>query len=323
MKVGVMFARVRMEEKMIFEAFDQRGIDYDRIDVRDVRFDLQAMEKWHSYDVILDRCISFSQALSAVQILESEGIPCVNSVQVSQICGDKQQTTSALVAAGVPTPRVVIAYTPEAALDAIEEMGYPVVLKPAVGSWGRLLAKVESRSAAEAIIEHKVTLGSYQHSIFYIQEYIDKPDRDIRTIVINDETVSAITRNSEHWITNTARGGTAETYPLSEEADEISRAAARAMGGGILAVDLLETPDGRLLVNEVNHTMEFRGSISATGINIPAKIVKYVLQVGEMGLKGKGTACAQSGQQQGKGAAHLMAQTLFTTPVFQASPAAV
>jgi [lysine-biosynthesis-protein LysW]--L-2-aminoadipate ligase len=100
----------------------------------------------------------------------------------------------------------LIAFTPESALEAIETLGYPVVLKPAVGSWGRLLAKISDRDAAEALLEHKETLGSYQHAIFYVQEYVDKPSRDIRSFVVGDETICAIYRESSHWITNTARG---------------------------------------------------------------------------------------------------------------------
>ncbi|MFZ1396740.1 MAG: RimK family alpha-L-glutamate ligase, partial [Candidatus Promineifilaceae bacterium] len=157
----------------------------------------------------------------------------------------------------------------------------PVVLKPAVGSWGRLLAKVNDREAAEAILEHKSTLGTYQHSIFYIQEYIAKPDRDIRSFVVGDETICAITRHSAHWITNTARGGSAENCPITPELDRLSRAAAQAVGGGVVAVDLLENGNGRLLVNEVNYTMEFRNSIAPTGVDIPGRIVDYLLQVGE------------------------------------------
>ncbi|MCP4363567.1 MAG: RimK family alpha-L-glutamate ligase, partial [Chloroflexi bacterium] len=167
------------------------------------------------------------------------------------------------------------------ALKAIEELGYPVVLKPAVGSWGRLLAKVNDREAAEAILEHKSTLGSYHHSIFYIQEYVAKPDRDIRSFVVGEETICAITRHSAHWITNTARGGTAENCPITPEIDAVSRAAATAVGGGIVAVDLLETRDGRLLVNEVNYTMEFRNSIAPTGVSIPDKIVDYVVMTAD------------------------------------------
>jgi [lysine-biosynthesis-protein LysW]--L-2-aminoadipate ligase len=160
----------------------------------------------------------------------------------------------------------------------MEEMGYPVVLKPPVGSWGRLMAKLNDRQAAEAVLEHKRALSGPQDSIFYIQKYVEKPGRDIRTLVVGDETVYAIYRHSSHWITNTARGGEATICPITSEIDRFSRAAARAVGGGIVAVDLLEDPEGRLLVNEVNHTPEFHGAFEATGIDIAGKMVDYVLR---------------------------------------------
>jgi [lysine-biosynthesis-protein LysW]--L-2-aminoadipate ligase len=148
-----------------------------------------------------------------------------------------------------------------------------------VGSWGRLLAKINDRQAAEAILEHKTILGSYQHSIFYVQEYVHKPGRDIRTFVIGDQTICGITRSSEHWITNTARNGQAANCPITPEIDRLSRQAAQAVGGGLLAIDLLEDGQGRLLVNEVNHTMEFRNSIHTTGVDIPDRIVDYLLEI--------------------------------------------
>jgi [lysine-biosynthesis-protein LysW]--L-2-aminoadipate ligase len=161
---------------------------------------------------------------------------------------------------------------------AIEELGYPVVLKPVVGSWGRLLARINDRDAAEAVLEHKETLGSYQHSIFYIQEYVAKPGRDIRAFVVGDEVVGAIYRESPHWITNTARGGAASNCPLTPQIEGLCHQAAQAVGGGVLALDLLEDPQRGLLVNEVNHTMEFRNSIAPTGVDIPARVADYVLR---------------------------------------------
>jgi [lysine-biosynthesis-protein LysW]--L-2-aminoadipate ligase len=152
-----------------------------------------------------------------------------------------------------------------------------VVLKPAVGSWGRLLSKVNDRDAAETILEHKVTLGSYHHSIFYAQKYIDKKGRDIRSFVVGGECVAAIYRSSEHWITNTAQGGKATHCPLGNELKDLSLRAARAVGGGVVAIDVFETEQG-LQVNEVNYTMEFRNSIATTGVNIPSLIVDYVLR---------------------------------------------
>lgn len=283
MRIGVLYSRIRAEEKLIVEELQRRGVDFAMIDVRQVIFNLETMGEWQQYDVILERCVSHSQALAVLQILNSWGIPTVNTAQVAQVCGDKLNTTLALLAHGVPSPEVRIALSTESALQTMEDMGYPVVLKPAVGSWGRLLAKVNDREAAEAILEHKETLGSYHHSIFYIQEFVDKPGRDIRSFVVGEETICAITRSSAHWITNTARGGQSANCPVTPEIDNLSRAAAQAVGGGVVAVDLLETRDGRLLVNEVNYTMEFRNSITPTGVDIPSRIVDYVLSVGEAG----------------------------------------
>ena len=175
----------------------------------------------------------------------------------------------------MPQPEARVAFTPESALDAIEELGYPVVLKPAVGSWGRLLSKINDRDAAETVLEHKSILGSYHHSIFFVQKYVTKGGRDIRGFVVGDECVAAIYRTSAHWITNTARGGQATNCPVTPEIADLSLRAAEAVGGGVLAVDLFESADG-LLVNEVNYTMEFRNSIDVTGVNIPERIVSYL-----------------------------------------------
>lgn len=278
MNLGVMYSRVRVEEKLLFEEFAQRGIPLGRIDDRELIFELG--QTTFPYDVVLERCINHSRALYGLKLLEDAGIATVNTYRVADTCGNKILTSSALTRQGVASPRTLIAFTPESALEAIEEMGYPAVLKPAVGSWGRLLSLVSDRYAAEAILEHKEILGTYHHSIFYIQEYVPKPDRDIRSFVIGEECICAIYRYSGHWITNTARGGRAENCPVTDRIAEISLAAARAVGGGILAVDLLESQRG-LLVNEVNYTMEFRNSIDTTGVNIPGKVVNYVVAQAE------------------------------------------
>jgi [lysine-biosynthesis-protein LysW]--L-2-aminoadipate ligase len=278
MKIGVLYSRVRVEEKLIFDAFEKRNISFELIDDRDLILDIEH-NSLQQYDVILERCINHSRALYALRILNDWGLKAVNSYQVADTCGNKLLTTSALVKAGLPGPRTKIAFTPESAMKAIEEMGYPVVLKPAVGSWGRLLSKINDPEAAEAVLEHKQVLGTYHHSIFYIQEYIAKPSRDIRSFVVGDRTICAIYRKSDHWITNTARGGVASNCPVTPELDKLSVAAAQAVGGGILAIDILEDPNRGFLVNEVNYTMEFRNSIATTGVDIPDHIVGYLVQV--------------------------------------------
>ncbi len=279
MRIGVLCSRIRAEEKLLFSEMERRGLTFEKIDDREQIFDLHQRE--YPFDVVLERAIQHSRALYMLKILNDAGVPTVNSYRVALTCGDKFLTTQALVHAEVPTPACLLAFTPESALEAMEQLGYPVVLKPVIGSWGRMVSKINDRDAAEAILEHRDVLGNYQHSIFYIQEYVDKPGRDIRSFVVGDECIAAIYRTSEHWITNTARGGVASNCPVSPELAELSIRAAQAVGGGVVAIDLLETRDGRMLVNEVNYTMEFRNSIETTGVDIPARMIDYLLEVGQ------------------------------------------
>ena len=277
--VGVMYSRVRVEEKWLFAALEARGISYKRINDGEAVFDIRHPEEWQQFDVIISRNLSFARGLSALQMFNGWGIPTINSARVAEVCGNKLMTTAALEQANIPQPRTMIAFTPESALEAIEIMGYPVVLKPVVGSWGRMLSKINDRDAAETILEHKATLGSYQHQIFYIQEYIEKPGRDIRAFVIGDQTVAAIYRNSPHWITNTARGGSGEICPVTPEINDLCLRAAQAVGGGVLAVDLIEDANRGFLVNEINHTMEYHTTVPLTGVDLPGLMVDYALEI--------------------------------------------
>ncbi|MBA2597602.1 MAG: lysine biosynthesis protein LysX [Chloroflexia bacterium] len=279
--VGVLLSRVRVEEKLLLAELETRGVEIVRFDDRHFTLDLSAPDPaMVRCDVVLERCINHLRALYTLRVLNDWGVPTVNSYEVANICGDKLLTSTALECARVPSPRTMIAFTPESALEACEELGYPVVMKPAVGSWGRLLARVNDRDAAEALLEHKVTLGSFHHGAFYIQDFVRKPGRDIRSFVVGDKTICAIYRDSPHWITNTARGAVASNCPVTDELHELSQAAARAVGGGVVAIDLFESDRG-LLVNEVNYTMEFRNSIDTTGVDIPARIVDYVIAAGQ------------------------------------------
>ncbi|MCQ3930031.1 MAG: lysine biosynthesis protein LysX [Chloroflexi bacterium] len=277
-RVGILCSRVRIEEKLLFTAFEELDITPVRLDEREMI--ARVGEFAPEVDVVLERSISTSAGLVAAQLLEAAHIPVINSYATASTCADKIRTTIALAQQGVPQPITEVAMSAESALAAIEQMGYPVVLKPAIGSWGRLLARVNDRDAAEAILEHKETLGGVGHQIYYIQEYIEKPARDIRAFVIGTETICAIYRSSPHWITNTARGGKASNCPITDDIAEICQNATLAVSGGqggILAIDLLEDPERGLLVCEVNHTMEFRNSIDTTGVNIPLRMAQFVL----------------------------------------------
>ncbi|WP_456481018.1 lysine biosynthesis protein LysX [Oceanithermus sp.] len=277
--LAILYDRIRGDEKLLFEAAERTGLAWKKVYLPQLVMDLENRPaELEGVGAALERAVSQSRGLAASRYLTALGIPTVNRPEVIETAGDKWATSAALTRAGVPQPRTALALDPDTALKIAEEWGYPLVVKPVVGSWGRMVARVNDRDALEALLEHKQFMG-YQHQLYYLQEFVEKPGRDIRVFVVGDEPVAAIYRSSAHWITNTARGAVAENCPVTDALAEISLAAAEAVGGGVLAVDVFESERG-LLVNEVNHTMEFKNSVSVTGVDIPGKILSYAASRG-------------------------------------------
>lgn len=286
MRLAFLVTHIRAEEKLLVSAFREVGVEPDIILDRDLNINLTAGAEqtapsgipWGEYDLLLERSVSTSRGLYTLAILNTWSIPTINSYRTASVCADKLLTTLALANAGLAQPQARVAFEPESAMQAIADVHYPAVLKPVTGSWGRLLARVNDPDSAEAVLEHRQTLGNYTHHTYYVQSYVEKPGRDIRAFVVGNRTICAIYRTSPHWVTNTARGGVATNCPITPELDDVCQRAAAAVGGGILAIDVLEAPDGQLLINEINHTMEFRNSSAPTGVDIAAEVVRYALE---------------------------------------------
>ncbi|WP_307796435.1 lysine biosynthesis protein LysX [Actinomadura barringtoniae] len=285
--VAVLASRVRYEEKRLFAALERREVPYVHIDTRRFSAELDGGPRAGggvpAYAAALNREISLSRGMYASLLLEARGVPTVNRSEVIEVCGDKLRTSLALERAGIPVPRTAVALTPEAGAEAAEKLGFPVVIKPLAGSWGRLVAAVHDRAGAETVLEHRAALPSPQQHIVYLQELVDKPGRDIRVIVAGDEVIGATYRYGDGgWRTNAALGARSEPCPLTPELTEPALAAARAVGGGVLGVDLIEGPDGPLVL-EVNHTVEFRGLQEAHGeaVDVADAIVTHVLSAAE------------------------------------------
>ncbi len=278
-QIAIVYDRPRPEEKMLFAAFEQANIPFEKIYAPHLSFDLSKPYKFADLKVIIERCLSQSRGLAVSRMFEAfVGVLPINRSAVIEVCGDKLATNAVLTKANVPTPHTGIAFDYDTVLKLCEDFGFPVVMKPTVGSWGRLISKINDIDALETVLEHKEVLGGPQHKIFYIQEFLKKPDRDIRAFVVGDSVIAAIYRHSKHWVTNTARGGSATNCPLNDDLVNITLQAANAVGagvnGGVVAVDLIESDRG-LLVVEINHTMEFRNSVTTTGVNIPMKVAQY------------------------------------------------
>jgi [lysine-biosynthesis-protein LysW]---L-2-aminoadipate ligase len=277
--LAVLASRVRFEEKEIFAALERRSVRYTHLDTRHFAAGASGPpDEVGQFDAVLCREISQSRGYYGCLLLEAQGATTVNRAEVIGVCGDKARTSLLLAAAGLATPRTVVALTPEAALEAAEKLGFPVVAKPLTGSWGRMVTVLRDRQEAQAVLEHRAALPTAQQHIVYLQELIDKPGRDIRVLVAGDDVIGATYRYSAEWRTGVAGGATSRPCPLSPELTTLALGAARAVGGGFLGVDLVEGPDG-LYVLEVNHTPEFRGFRAAHGdaIDVADAIVAHLL----------------------------------------------
>ncbi|WP_299236403.1 lysine biosynthesis protein LysX [Natronomonas sp.] len=276
MNVGVLYSRIRRDEKLLLSELRDRGHEVTKIDVRKERFGVHdAPAAFEDVDIVVDRCLATSRSRYVTRFVDAYGIPVVNDPETAAICADKARNSLVLAEAGVPTPATEVTFTKESAMESIEEFGYPCVLKPVIGSWGRLMAKIDSRDAAEAILEHKETLGHYEHKVFYIQEFVEKPGRDIRVVTTDGEPVAAMARASDHWLTNAARGAETEQIEITGEMAALVERASDAVGGGLLGVDLMETGDS-YTVHEVNHTVEFKALNDVSDVDVPATVVDWL-----------------------------------------------
>lgn len=278
-RIGLLITYLREEEKLILKAARARGVEVTTLLERTLALDMSAPDAASAgfeVDAVLDRCVAHLPAGYTLKTFERWGVPTINPATATAICDDKALTSLALERAGVRTPRTLLAFSIDSALVACERIGYPAVLKPVTGSWGRLLTKVNGPEQARTILEQKKELGSIHHSIFYVQEFLEKPDRDIRAFVVGERVIAASYRTARHWITNTARGAVSVTCPVTPEIEEIALRSTRAVGARWAGVDLIETADGFTCV-EVNTGGEFHGLMTTTDIDIAAEIVDEVL----------------------------------------------
>lgn len=272
---------VRLEEKAIIQAAKKRSdIELKAFDSKDLYFDLsERVRPEETFGrVVLQRCASYFRNLHLTAVLEGKGLRVVNDLNSALITGNKLFMTISLVKSGVPTPHTKVAFTRESALKALDELGYPAVLKPTVGSWGRMVALLNDRDAARSVIEDREEMFPIYHT-YYLQEKVKRPPRDIRAVVVGDRTIAAIYRIStaDDWRTNTARGGKSENLKVTSELDDLCVKASKPFGRGIYGVDLMESENG-LLVHEVNNTTEFKNVMAQSGVDIPSMIVEYLIE---------------------------------------------
>jgi [lysine-biosynthesis-protein LysW]---L-2-aminoadipate ligase len=278
----VLYDKVRFEEKSIYDKALKKGIKARMTDAKSITISTASKRKELALgDVILQRSISHFRGLYLTACIEFLGFSVINKFKVGEICGNKLQTSLTLAKHKVPTPKTYFAFSSAGALEVINSTGFPVVLKPIVGSWGRGVYPLRDEEVANMIIEMREESDSPLGRIYYLQEMIQRPPRDLRCIVVGEEIIAAVYRYSaeNEWRTNVARGGKSEKAPVTSELEDIALRAAKAVGGGVLGVDLMEDKQKGLLVHEINNTVEFRGASTVSSTDIAGAIVDYSVAV--------------------------------------------
>lgn len=273
----ILYDQLRWEEKSLIEAAKKKDIELKVINCRENSIDLDEDKSNYRDDIILQRSVSYYNNLHSTAAFEGLGAKVINSLHTAIMCGNKLFTHMELLKSDIAIPKAFCAFSNQSAMSTLNKNGYPKVIKPVVGSWGRMIALLKDKEAAEAVIEDREHMYPLYH-VFYFEEFVKRPPRDIRSIVVGDRVVAAIYRYSgdNEWKTNMALGGKAEACKVTNEMEELCLKAAKTMKGEILGVDLMESENG-LLVHEVNNTTEFKNTVRVTGVDIPSLIIDHLV----------------------------------------------
>ena len=278
-KICIVFDRLRTEEKLLQKNAEELGYETSMVDAKITSFDTDSKpENFEFGDVVLERCVSYYRGLHFTACLEFMDIPVINKFDVANTCGNKMITSMLLKKNNIPTPKTYFSFSAETALDNFEKVGYPLVIKPIIGSWGRSVMPVKDKDTAEAVIENRQVTDGPQDRIYYLQEIIDRPPRDIRVITVGDQAISAMYRKSSGGFkTNIALGADPELCEITKEMEDLCEKTSKAVGGGILGIDLMEDKEKGLVVHEVNNTVEFKGLVKVSKKNIPKEMIDYAI----------------------------------------------
>jgi [lysine-biosynthesis-protein LysW]--L-2-aminoadipate ligase len=281
MELTIIYDKLRFEEKELYDKAINKGINTHLIDAKPISFstDINQSDSIKG-DIFLQRCLSHFRGLYITSCLEYLDYQVINKYDVNEICGNKLRTSLLLAKYKIPSPTTYFTFSAESFKELTHKLGFPLVLKPLIGSWGRGVFPIRNEETANIILEMREENDSALSRIYYVQEMIKRPPRDIRCIVAGDQIITAIYRYSAEgeWRTNVARGGHTGIAPITNELEDIVIKTATALGdGSILGIDVMEDANKGLVIHEINSNVEFRGASQVSKVNIANSIIEYIM----------------------------------------------
>jgi ribosomal protein S6--L-glutamate ligase len=252
----------------------------EAVDFRRVTAGVQiAADSLADFDGVLVRTMppgSLEQVIFRMNVLhrlEARGVAVLNPPKSVEICVDKYLAAAKLDAAGIPVPPTIACQHADAALEAYEQLGGDVIVKPLFGSEGRGMVRVSDPDVAWRTFR---TLERLQ-TVLYLQQYVAHPGWDLRVFALGGKALAAMRRYANGgWRTNVAQGGRAESVRATEAEEKLAVRAASVVGAAVAGVDLLPGPDGKYYVIEVNAVPGWRALAPVTGIDVATALVQFL-----------------------------------------------
>jgi len=276
--VLVSVTMLRPEERLLLDALRGRGLTAATGLARDVGAVLNGTAPAPA--TILVRTLSHRDAAQVARRAEAAGIPALNTAAALDVCNDKGLQALLFGSHDVPHPRSFHAYADDEIAAFGDRLGWPIVVKPLSASWGRGVVRLGSRDTLDAWSGGRESTDAAGKAFpVLVQEYIEKPDHDLRVIVIGTQPVVAIQRHSTDWRTNTHLGASVSRTDITEDIILLCKRVTDLIGPGFYGVDLIEDiRDKQLRVLEVNANPEFARSSREHGVDIAGLLADLIVE---------------------------------------------
>ena len=263
--------------QLLSDAFEKHGVSLEIKKAENVSLEVdKPIENKPDFAIFWDKDIYLAKRL------EQNGIRLFNSAEAIELCDNKILMYQELARNKIRIPRTLIApktfeglgYTDLAFLEtASQEIGWPMIIKEAYGSFGEQIYLVNNKEEAAQVIKR---IG---YKDFLMQEFVaSSKGRDVRINVVGDKAVASMLReNKDDFRSNISSGGNGTNYEPSKEYIDLAIKATKSLGLSFAGVDVMFGEDGPIIC-EVNSNPQFASTLKATGVNLADYISDYILR---------------------------------------------